>query len=823
MKVGYRWIREFVRTDVPAAEIADRLTNAGIPVEQVSPVVEGLAGAVVGEIAAIERELGAGASGHVNRLCRVAVPGGSHAVVCGAPNARVGLRAPFAPPGATLGGKPVRAARIRGVVSEGILCSERDLGISDDHGGLLELPADAPLGADLAEYLGLDDWILDVEIMPNRPDVLSVVGVAREIAALTGAPLAVPRAAVAEGADEAARMAAVEILDPDLCPRYAARVITGLTVAPSPPWLAQRLRAAGLRPINNLVDVTNYVMWELGQPLHAFDHATLPGGRIVVRRARPGERLTTLDGRERVLAPDMLMICDAERPVAVAGVMGGAATEVTAATRTVLLESASFHPGSVRRTSRALGLSSEAAYRFERGVDAEGAVAALDRAAQLMAELGGGRVARGVVDVYPAPRPAVRVPLRLERVERLIGATPERAEAVRILRALGCGVDDGAATLQVDVPSFRRDLVQEDDLVEEVVRIWGFDKIPVTLAPGGVLAPVCRPVSLRIARATGHALTAAGVSECLTWAFHDPDRLALVGWRDPSRLLVLDNALSRERSVLRPSLVPGLMEVLAVNAHRQAPDVQAFEIGTVFAPRRPDDGDRPAHEELWLGIAVTGLRAGRAWHAAKERVDVYDVKGLAELALAAVGAQAETASWPAAAPGSAAVESPPGDPAGPPGYLDTSVAARLRVAGQDVGWFGEVAGAVRAAYDLPAPVFVAELSLTALLALPTLAPRFQPLPRFPAVQRDLAVVVGAGVTAAEIEAAIRAAAPAWLTRIALFDVYQGSQVGPGRRSLAWGLTFQAPDRTLTDAEVNEVHARIVAEITKRFDAEVRGA
>ena len=809
MKVSYRWLQEFVRTDAAPADIGDRLTNAGIPVEQVTPVVEGLSGVVVGQIEAIERELGAGASGHVNRLCRVVVPGGTRSVVCGAPNAAPGLRTAFAPPGATLGGRAVKAAKIRGVVSEGILCSEKDLGISEDHSGLLALPADAPVGADLAGYLGLDDWILDVEIMPNRPDVLSVVGVAREISALTGAPFAVPRPAVTESAGAAASLASVEILDPDLCPRYAARLIGGLTIAPSPPWLAQRLRAVGVRPINNVVDVTNYVMWELGQPLHAFDHATLPGGRIVVRRARPGEKLTTLDGRERVLSPDMLMICDAVAPVAVGGVMGGAATEVTAATRTVLLESANFHPGSIRRTSRALGLHSEAAYRFERGVDVEGAVAALDRAAQLMAELGGGQVARGVVDAYPAPRPRVRVPLRLERIERLIGARPERAESVRILRALGCGVDDAAPALQVDVPSFRRDLLQEDDLVEEVVRIWGFDRIPVTLAPGGTIQPVRRPASLRIARIVGRALNGAGLSECLTWTFQDPDRLALMGWRDPAQLLALDNAMSRERSVLRPSLVPGLLEVLALNAHRQAPDVQVFEIGTVFSPRRDDDGDRPAHEELWLAVAVTGLRAGRAWHSARDRVDVYDAKGLAELALAAVGASVEIA--PAGESGSPA-----------PGYLEPGTAARLAAGGTVVGWFGEVAASVRAAYDLSGPAFVAELSLTALLRLPPLSPRFQPLPRFPAVQRDLAVVVGAAITAAEIEAAIRATAPPWLTRVALFDVYEGSQVGAGRRSLAWSLTFQAPDRTLTDAEVNDVHARIVAEVTKRFDAEVRG-
>ena len=808
MKISLRWLREHVDTALSPAELADRLTNAGVPVEQVTPLVEGLSGVVVGEIVEIERDLGAGAGGHVNRLCRVAVSGATRSVVCGAPNAAPGVRTAYAPPGSTLpGGRAVAAAKIRGVVSEGMLCSEKELGISEDHSGVITLPADAPLGADLVAYLGLDDAILETEIMPNRPDALSVVGVAREVSALTGMPLRLPDTSVREAGDDAARLTAVEVADPDLCLRYTARVIIGLTVAPSPPWLAQRLRAVGIRPINNLVDVTNYVMWEMGQPLHAFDHATLRGGRIVVRRARAGERMTTLDGRERTLAPDMLLITDGERAVGIGGVMGGADSEVTATTRTVVLESANFHSGSVRRTSRALGLHSEAAYRFERGVDIEGAVAALDRAAQMMADLGGGAVCRGVLDVYPAPRPPVRLGLRLERVERLIGACPPRAEAVRILRALGFTVDDAAPVLQVVVPSFRRDVTQEDDLVEEIVRVWGFDKIPVTLARGGEVAPVRHPVSLGLARAVGAALNAAGASECLTWAFHDPDRLASMGWRDPARLLTLDNALSRERSVLRPSLVPGLLEVLATNANRQAPDVQVFEIGTIFSPHRDEDGDRPAHEEQWLGLAVTGLRGPRGWHTPRERVDVYDAKGLAEQALAALGATADTAPWEA---GRA------------PAYLADGTTARLVVGGREMGWFGEVAAAARAAFDLAAPVFVAEVSLSAVATLPEVVPRFSPLPRFPAVQRDLAVVVGAGVTAADIEAAIVAMAPSWLARVALFDLYQGSQVGAGRRSLAWSLTFQAPDRTLTDAEVNEVFDRIVAEVTKRFDAEVRG-
>src|SRR3990167_7850317 len=666
MKISYRWLKEYVATDLSPKAVADRLTNAGIEVAEAAPLVSGLSGVVVGEVEAIDQ----------HGVCRVATADRHFTVVCGAPNVAVGVRAAFAPPGAALpGGQQVQATRKRGVLSEGMLCSEKELGIGDDADGILLLAADAPLGSDLVTSLGLDDWILEVEVTPNRPDCLSVVGVAREIAALTGAPFRFPAIAVKEGDADIVALAAVEVEDPDLCPSYAARLITGLTVAPSPPWLAQRLRAVGLRPINNLVDVTNYVLWELGHPLHAFDHATLPGGRIVVRRARAGERMTTLDGRERALEPDMLMICDAERAVAVGGVMGGAATEVTPRTTTALLEAACFTPGSIRRTSRALGLSTDASYRFERGADIEGLRAALDRAAQLMADLGGGTVARGVVDVYPAPRPHSRIALRLERVERLIGACPPRPEAVRILQALGFGVDDSAPALQVVVPSFRRDIAPEDDLVEEIIRVWGYDRIPLTLV-AGAQSLLKRPPQLGLAREVSRVLGAAGLSEVITYAFIDPDRLKALGWAGGQEPITLQNPLSRERSVLRPMLALGLLEVLALNASRQLPDARVFEVGHVFSPHVESDGDRPAHEELWLGIALTGLRQPRAWHAGRERVDIYDVKGAATLVLAAAGISVFDV-----------VAEPAG---GLPGYLARASAAALSVGETGVGWFGEV-------------------------------------------------------------------------------------------------------------------------------------
>jgi len=809
MKISYRWIRDFVDTDLGPREVAARLADAGIEVASIAPVAEGLSGVVIARIEAIERDLGDTAAGHHIVLCRVAVPDRAYSVICGAPNAAVGMHTAFAPPGAMLpGGQLVKMARIRGVTSEGILCSEKELGLSDDHRGILELPADAPLGADLGAYLGLDDAVLDIEITPNRPDALAVVGVAREVAAITGARFREPAVDVQEGPIEARSLCAIEIDAPDLCPRFCARVVTGLSVRPSPAWLAQRLRAIGLRPINNVVDVTNYAMWELGQPLHAFDLDTLVQRKIVVRRPRPGERLVTLDGQERALGPDMALVCDGVRPVAVGGVMGGANTEVTEGTTAVLLEAAYWNPGSIRRTARTLGLTTDAAYRFERGGDIGGLPAVLDRAAQLMADLGGGAIARGVLDVYPRPRPEVRIGLRLSRIERLIGICPPPETVVGILRALGFTVDESSGDLQVVVPSFRRDIFQEDDLVEEVIRIWGYDKIPVALDRGRTLIPVHRPASLELSRAVSRALNAAGLHECITYSFVDPDRLAVMGWRDPSALVALENPLSRERSVMRPAVVPGLLEVLATNAHRQIVDCRMFEVGRVFMPHRDEDGDRPAHEELWVGIALTGLRQPRGWNASRERVDIFDAKGMAELVLSAAGISgSDTLGWSEDAT---------------PRYLEPGRGARLAVGGREVARFGPVTPSVRELFDLEAPVFVAEVSLSALLDLPSWSPRYQPLPRYPAVQRDLAIVVSNDVTAADVEAAIRGLRLPLLSRVALFDVYAGDQVGPGRRSLAWSLTFQAQDRTLRDAEVNDMYAGIVREIGERFKAEVRG-
>jgi phenylalanyl-tRNA synthetase beta chain len=725
------------------------------------------------------------------------------------------VRAAFAPPGAVLPAGPgqaaprrIGAARIRGVESQGMLCSERDLGLGEEHeAGLLVLDPDAPLGADLVAHLGLDDHVLEIEITPNRPDCLSVLGVARELAALTGAPLRPPAITVKESDEPVERLARVHIEAPDLCHRFTARVISGVHARPSPAWLRARLRAVGLRPISNVVDATNYVMWELGHPLHAFDHAHVAEATIVVRRARTGERFTTLDGQERALDDSMLVIADPERAIGIAGVMGGANAEVTEETTRIMLESAYFLPASIRRTSRALGLLTDAAYRFERGADIEGLVDASDRAAQLIAELGGGTVARGMVDAYPRPRARPRIRLRMARVRRVLGTAPPREQAARILSGLGLAVTDQGEDLDVEVPSFRRDLSLEDDLVEEVIRVWGYDKIPATHMTG-VLRPARLPAGLGQAETVRRALVGAGLSEVITYLFSDPAYDEVLRSPAAPRPVALRNPLSRDASLLRYNPLEGVLGVVATNLRKQQPNVRVFEISKVFEPVLGQP-----REPRWLALALAGTRLPPAWwvrpaeDGRSELVDVYDAKGLAEHVLDALGV-GPTESQAILA-------------GGVKGFEPDCHGILAAEGGITVAEFGEVAADVRFLYDIAMPVFAALVPLDDVLRLVPPAVHYRPLPRYPAVQRDLAFLVGAlrAVTAAEIEAFIRSEAGPLLRQLMLFDVFTFDD---GRRSLAWRLTLQADDRTLTDDEANAIQERVARRVAERFTITWRG-
>ena len=799
MKIPYGWVREFVDLRLTAAQAAERLVNAGIEVASVTPLAPDLKGVVVGEIEAIERELGQ-SHGHTLVLCRVSAGREHYAVVCGAPNARAGMRAAFAPPGAVLpGGRRIASAKIHGVESQGMLCSEKELGIGEEHeAGILEVTG-ARSGADLVAALGLDDHVLEVEITPNRPDCLSVLGIARELAALTGGRLRPPQIALKESGESARSLARVRIEAPDLCHRFTARVVSGVTIGASPAWLRTRLRAIGLRPISNVVDATNYVLWELGQPLHAYDYATVADSTIVVRRAGAGERFTTLDGQERALDASMLLIADPQRAIGLAGVMGGANTEVTAGTTRVLLESAWFAPASIRRTSRALGLRTDAAYRFERGADIEGLVTASARAAALIAEIAGGTIARGMIDAYPRKRKPQHVRLRMSRVKRVLGIAPTSAQARKLLTGLGLPVKSRGADLEVTVPSFRRDVAMEDDLVEEIIRVWGYDRIPSTL-PGGAISLVIHPATLRQSQTVRAALVGAGLAEVVTYAFTDPAKAELLRRTVDPKPVELMNPLAQDASLLRVNPLEGVLSAVGINVRRQQPDVRVFEISKTY---QTGNGDSATTEPRWVAIALTGSRSAPDWGGASGPADVYDAKGLAEHTLEALGVRATT-----------------GEGGGLSGFEPDCHGTLVTESGAIVAEFGEIAAALRANFGIPTPVFAAVVSLDAVGAAAATLLRYQALPRFPAVERDLAFVIGSDqtLTAAQIESALREEAGPLLRRLVLFDVFRFPD---GRSSLAWRLLFQAEDRTLTDAEVNAIQERVVRRVTETFHVTLR--
>lgn len=771
-------------------ELAERLTLAGLAVEEVLVTGREVEGVVVGEVRAIREHPAAD-----NLVLVRAFDGGAeHDVVCGARNYAVGDRVPLALPGARLpGGIEIGRRVVRGETSDGMLCSARELRVADDHAGILILDRNAPLGKDVVAALELDDVILDIDVTPNRPDCLSIVGVAREVAVLYGLPFTVPPPVVAEGDRDAAALVRVSVEDVRGCPRYLARVITGVALGPSPWWMRRRIMATGMRPISNVVDVTNYVLLERGHPLHAFDRSKLAGSSIVVRRPKRGERIVTLDGQERVPGREDVLICDAERPVAVAGVMGGADSEVSESTTEIVLESAYFDPVRVGRAARRLGLRTEASVRFERGADPEAVPAAADRAAELLASVAGGTVARGAVDVYPRPRRARAIRLRVPRANALIGNGQPAEEMAASLRALGCTVEASRTALRVFPPSHRPDLVREEDLIEEIARLYGYDRVPETLPTGaraGGLTPAQR--RRRVARAL---LLGAGLSEAQTLSLLPPwfpDRLGLPEehpWRATVRLA---NPLSEEESVLRPSLVPGLLLVALRNEARRLLPVRLFEAGTTFAPG--DGGVREAGRVAWV---LTGPAPG-GWHQPERSLDFFDAKGVLEALVEGLGLGSPVVK--------AAGE---GDAVFARGLFHPGRSATVTVDGARVGFLAELHPRTAAALELAHRVVVAELDLDALTARSreSVAPV---LPRFPAVARDLALVVPEEVpAAAAVQEVVRAAGGSLLESVALFDVYRGEQIPAGMVSLAFALSFRDPERTLTDEDADAALGAIV--------------
>jgi phenylalanyl-tRNA synthetase beta chain len=801
MNVSVRWLRDLVPgLKLSAAAIADRLALRGAPVESVASPGEGLGDVVVGKVVDTRP--------HPNAdrltLCTVDAGSGEVGVVCGAPNVRAGAWYPFAPVGSTLpGGVAIKKAKIRGEVSQGMLCSAKELGLGIDHSGILEIQGDFRAGQPFVEALGLDDATLEVEVTANRGDLLSHVGIARELAH-EGAGTVVlpdlpddPRPAFAyeEGAPEVrVEDVSVRIDDADLCPRYLGAVIRGVRVGPSPEWLQRRLRGAGARPINNVVDATNYVMLELGQPLHAFDLTRLEGSAIVVRRARKGEELITLDGEERALGTDMLMICDGERPVAVAGVMGGLHSEVEADTTDLLLECALFEPKSIRATRKALAMSTDASYRFERGVDPEGMRTAVERCVALILATAGGSLDGPVLDCRPVVFDPPLVPLRLARIERLLGV-PFEAGAVRaLLEPLGFEVGaESDGVLEIRVPGFRSyDVRREVDLIEEVARAHGFDAFPADLGPFPVGTVADHPL-FRLEEELRRALVARGLFEAHTPAFaaaEDGD-------------VEVSNPLSAAEGFLRRTLVPALLRRVEHNLARGNRDVRLFEIGTVF--RRAGRGEAP-HEETRIAATLTGLRSPSHWSRPDEPLAVWDLKSLLEeIAARAYGTGTRIV---------------PGRPEGTP--LDPALSFTVCVeGGRAVGQGGRVADGVVDAPVWAGDIWALEVGLPALPP-PQAAVAYQALPSRPPVDRDLALVVPDGVTAEQASSVLREGAGPLLESVGLFDVYLGPGISGGARSLAFRLRFRAPERTLKDPEVDEAVRSAIRRLKEELGVEPRG-
>jgi phenylalanyl-tRNA synthetase beta chain len=805
MKISLKWLSEYVSAAGTPRELAHRLTMAGLEIEGMTRTAEGLEGVVV----ALIKESGPHPDAEKLSVTRVDAGGyGVLQVVCGAKNFKVGDKVPLATVGAKLpGGLEISKAKLRGVDSFGMLCSARELGLSEEHGGLLILEPELPVGLPIAKALGLDDTVFEVNVTPNRPDALSHLGIAREVGALGSSPVRPPDVRLSEGGGAASDAVKIRIEDPDGCARYAARVVEGVKVGPSPKWLSERLKACGVRSINNLVDVTNYVLLEYGHPLHAFDLDKVGGHQIVVRKANPGETLTTLDGKERPLDPEDLVIADGERAQALAGVMGGGDSEVTPGTTRVLLESAWFSPQRVRRTSRRHGLHTEASHRFERGTDIEAVPAALDRAAALIAELSGGTVGAGRIDVHPRKLEPRRVTLRPGAVDRLLGVAvpPERVEV--ILSALGFE-KDGAVWV---VPSWRVDVEGEEDLIEEVARVHGYDKVPTVLPREPSDLPP-EPLANEVERRIRAVLGGNGLMEVVTYSFVAPKVLPWLTVRPLEQLgsevqaIALKNPLSAEQSVMRTTMYAGLCGAVSHNLRHHAEAIRLYEWGRTYVPD-PDGGDehRPvAEERLHVAGVLTGYRAGRSWTSPDAKVDFFDAKGVVEVILATLGIDRAKFSPAQLAP-----------------YHPRAAARVWLENGVTLGTVGELHPKAARALDLPAGIFLFELEVARLARVATLRPKYQGLTHFPAVFRDLAVVVEAQLSADEVRKVILETGGALVEDARVFDVYTGKQIPEGRKNLAFALSYRADDRTLTDAEVNQAHARIVAEVNARLGAALR--
>jgi phenylalanyl-tRNA synthetase beta chain len=801
MKVSLEWLQEYVGISLPPPELGELLTQAGLEVETLTECNPGFHRVVVAEMRSFSPHP---KSGHLS-ICLVQDGQKDYTVVCGAPNLKVGDKVALALEGASLPGRSnIERTVLLDVASEGMLCSEKELGLSDEASGIMVLDPELTLGVPIEQALPLKDWILDVNVTPNRSDCLCILGMAREIAALTGQPLRPPIFKGLGGKGEIEKETAVVIESPDLCPRYVAKLITGVRIGASPFWMRRRLQALGVRSINNIVDVTNYVMLEVGQPLHAFDFNQLEEKRIVVRTAESGESFTTLDNIQRSLPENALMICDGKKPVALAGIMGGLNSEVQPGSRNILLESAYFDPMGIRRTSKKMGLSTEASVRFERGIDPNGSLKAAERAAALMVAMAGGMMAAGAIDNYPRRMEPKKILLRAPRVNSILGTAIPHAEVPTYLQRLGLEVKEaGKESFEVTVPTFRVDLDREIDLIEEIARLHGFNRIPVTIPSGTVMAEKENSLQRAAPRARS-LLVGMGLREVITFGFISAKMLKDLGIQSPdprANSLRIQNPLSEDQAIMRTTLIPGLLQVVQTNINRQNLDLKIFELGRVFFPL--PDRDLPEEIET-LGGILTGQREEESWAKPNEKVDFYDLKGIIEVLLQGFGVP-RCEFLPEKE-----------DP-----FLHPGKACRLVAGGEILGVMGEAHARINELLEIKQVLYLFEINFKKLVDQVTDHPVFKPLARFPAVTRDLALIVDEGVPARDLVQTLEGVNPGLIQEITIFDLYRGKPIPAGKKSVAFRLIFQREDRTLTDLEVNELHREMVDLVAKRHGAILR--
>lgn len=824
MRVPFSWLCEYVRPrhgiPLEAGDVARRLMMAGISVESIDEAGHDIRGVRVGMVESVTDH----PESKTLSVCIVDVGLKRVQLVTGALNVKPDMKVAVALAGATLPrGVQIGVAEFGGIRSEGMMCSAWELGLSDERPdartGVMVLPQEAPVGADLVEYLSLKDEVLVLDLTPNRADCLSVIGLANEVAALTASELAVPQWTVQNELPlKTEDLVAVEVRDPSLCPRYSARAVREVRVGPSPLWLQRRLHLCGIRSISNVVDVTNYVMLETGQPLHAFDLSLVEGSKVVVRRALPDERILTLDGVERTLSPEMLVIADSQKPIAIAGVIGGANTEVNDGTTRVLIESAHFNGPSVRRTARALGIYSEAALRFEKWVDPNGTVVAMNRASQLMADIGAGKPTSGWIDLYPRPIKDREIRVRPRYVNSVLKTKLTARKMGWFLERLGFEVKGprgrtGTDEFFVKIPTRRADIVEEVDLIEEIVRLYGYDMID-TRMPNRDGALVQKPPRQRLAAKLRRVMASMGLFEAITRSYLAEkllDELGIPQSHDWRLAIRLRNPMTEDQALLRRSLIPCLLNALSYNANRGVRDLGLFEIGTVYMPRSLPPVDLP-EERLCLAVGLMGKVVRRQWIGDDIPGDFYLLKGMLETGAAellgsrsGIVLEFDRESNPVLHPGRCAA---------------------IRLGTRRIGIMGELDPRLAMRLGLEPPVSLAEVELDPIFEASSddirgTVRQFHPVPRYPSARRDIALIVDESVPAAEITKEIVSRGGVLLREVRLFDVYKGKNIPADKRSLAYSLTYRAEDHTLTDEEVDRIHDEVRRALAEKFEAILR--